>query len=211
MFTGIIEAIGTIESITPDRGGYRICISAPLITAQLQVDDSVAVGGICLTVTEVKGDRFSLDAVRETVERSGMKNWRAGKKVNLERGMPADGRFDGHLVQGHVDGTATLLKKERQGKSVVMTFEASEKLTALMVEKGSIAIDGVSLTLTRVEKTTFSVALIPYSLEHTSLNILSVGELVNVETDIIGKYILKYTSGKNELNEEALKKWGYKW
>jgi riboflavin synthase len=211
MFTGIIEERGTIEQITPDRGGYRIRIAASGITAELRTDDSVAVNGMCLTVTEITGNTFSVDAVKESAERSTLKNWRSGLKVNLERGMPANGRFDGHLVQGHVDGTARLLKREQQGKSVVMTFEASEKLTVLMVEKGSIALDGVSLTLTHVGRTDFSVALIPYSLEHTTLDALSVGDSVNVETDIIGKYIMKYTSGKNELNEEALKKWGYKW
>jgi len=211
MFTGIIEEIGTIENITPDRGGYRIRVAAPGIAAELRTDDSVAVNGMCLTVTATRGNTFSVDAVKESAERSTLKNWRSGQKVNLERGMPANGRFDGHLVQGHVDGTARLLKREQQGKSVVMTFETSEKLTALMVEKGSIALDGVSLTLTRAGRTDFSVALIPYSLEHTTLDALSAGDGVNVETDIIGKYIIKYTSDKKELNEEALKKWGYKW
>jgi riboflavin synthase len=211
MFTGIIEERGTIENITPDQSGYRMRIAAPRIAAELQADDSVAVNGICLTVTAIRGNTFSVDAVKESAERTTLKDWRSGLEVNLERGMPANGRFDGHLVQGHVDGIARLLKKEKQGKSVVMTFKASEKLTALMVEKGSIALDGVSLTLTRVGRTDFSVALIPYSLGHTTLDALSVGDSVNVETDIIGKYIMKYTSSKNDLNEEALKKWGYKW
>ena len=150
-----------------------------------------------------------MDAVRETIERSTLKEWKKGTQVNLERGMPATGRFDGHLVQGHVDGCATLSTIERRGESAEMHFVCDEILTKMMVEKGSITIDGISLTLASVERKGFSVAVIPYTFLHTNLHQLKTGKSVNIETDIIGKYVLKHLQNTKEINKSTLRSWGY--
>ncbi|MDZ7796726.1 MAG: riboflavin synthase [Candidatus Marinimicrobia bacterium] len=211
MFTGIIETQGNIAGIDIMRDTFRIRVKAPEIASELHIDDSVAVNGICLTVTALQGDIFSVDAIRETAERSTLKTWKSGKTVNLERGMPADGRFDGHLVQGHVDGTAELVQKERQRNTALFTFQTAERLMPLIVKKGSIALDGVSLTVTAADKDRFTVALIPYTLENSTLGKLPAGNSVNVETDIIGKYIVKHLTASTELSEDLLHKWGYSW
>lgn len=211
MFTGIIETQGNIAGIDRMRDTFRIRVKAPEIAPELHIDDSVAVNGICLTVTALQGNIFSVDAVRETAERSTLKSWESGKTVNLERGMPADGRFDGHLVQGHVDGTAELVHREQQRNTALFTFQTGERLMPLIVEKGSIALDGVSLTVTAVDKNRFTVALIPYTLENSTLGKLPAGNSVNVETDIIGKYIVKHLTASKNLSENLLHKWGYSW
>jgi riboflavin synthase len=211
MFTGIIESIGTVAEIKREQGAARIRITDMRIAGELQTDDSVAINGICLTVVASAGNDFEADAVPESLSRTTIPDWKKGRKVNLERGMPVSGRFDGHLVQGHVDATARLQLRKKQGKSRILTFETAEDLSAMMVEKGSIAIDGVSLTLLRVEARRFSVALIPYTLEHSTLGALRPGEQVNIETDIVGKYIVRQIQANKNLTEELLKKWGYRW
>ncbi len=211
MFTGIIETQGKIAGIDRKGGTFRIRIKAPEIAPELRVDDSVAVSGICLTVTARQEEIFSVDAIGETASRSTLGNWKDGKTVNLERGMPADGRFDGHLVQGHVDDTAVLTDRQTKGNSVLLHFVAGEHLTELIVEKGSVTVDGVSLTVTEAGKDRFTVALIPYTLEHTTLGSLRMADRVNIETDIVGKYILKHLKGSKSLSEADLKKWGYHW
>lgn len=211
MFTGIVESIGSIAAIKREKDTARIRIAAPLLAAELRMDDSVAVNGVCLTVVEKTELHFEVDAVPESLSRTTIPLWKKGRKVNLERGMPATGRFDGHLVQGHIDTTATLRTREKEGKSRILTFETTEDLSAMMVEKGSIAIDGVSLTLIRVAGRRFSVALIPYTMEHSTLGELRGGDEVNIETDILGKYIVRQIKTSQNLTEELLKKWGYRW
>lgn len=211
MFTGIVENIGRIAAIKREQGTARIRIAAPSLAAELRIDDSVAVNGICLTVVERTEQYFEVDAVRESLSRTTIPLWKKGFTVNLERGMPATGRFDGHLVQGHVDTTAILRSREKEGKSQTLTFETEEDLSAMMVEKGSIAVDGVSLTLIKTKERQFSVALIPYTLEHSTLGGLRKGDKVNIETDIIGKYIVRQIKANQNLTEELLKKWGYRW
>lgn len=212
MFTGIVETIGSIADIRDDgSGGRRLRISAPAIGPGLETDDSVSVNGICLTVTDIAEDTFESEALPETVGRSTIRFWKKGQKVNLERGMPAAGRFDGHLVQGHVDTTAELLSRDKMGRGFMLGFETGEDLSSFIVEKGSIAIDGVSLTLTAVKGRRFSVAVIPYTLEHTIMGKLRKGDRVNIETDIIGKYVVRQINVNKDLTEELLKKWGYSW
>lgn len=209
MFTGIIEVLGNIESIRSTDSGLRLNISSEILAGKVEMDDSVAVNGICLTIAELLPKGFALDVVRETVIRSTVKNWRQGTKVNLERGMPADGRFDGHIVQGHVDGQAELVSIKNSGNSAEMLFKTSRKITAIMVEKGSVTLDGISLTIASLDKDKFSIAVIPYTLSNTTFKDLRPGKTVNIETDIIGKYIAKYMQNEKELNKSTLRTWGY--
>ena len=209
MFTGIIEASGTIEMIRQTDSGYRVHISCPTLREGINVDDSIAVNGICLTVVELLPNGCAVDAVRETAERSTLKNWSKGTRINLERGMRLDGRLDGHLVQGHVDGQAVLSSIERRGESAEMHFTCEEAISKMIVEKGSIAVDGVSLTLSSVNRKGFSIAVIPYTYSHTHLHELKPGNRVNVETDIIGKYVLRQLTHNKEVNKSTLQSWGY--
>ncbi len=210
MFTGIIETIGKIKFIKFTSSGLRIDIINEELAGKINVDDSVAVNGICLTVLELHQDGFAVDAVMETIERSTLKEWGKGQRVNLERGMPLNGRFDGHIVQGHVDGRAELMHVIKTGNSAEMHFKTSKTIAAMMVEKGSVALDGVSLTIASMDYDSFSVAVIPYTLSNTTFNELQPGNKVNLETDIIGKYITKFMQNKNELNRSTLRSWGYK-
>lgn len=209
MFTGIIETVGVIGHITSSAVGARLTIFAPDIAPELNIDDSIAVNGICLTVVQKTQSEFAVDAVSETVTRSTIKQWRQGTKVNLERGMPANARFDGHIVQGHVDGTAELVSVSKKGNSAELHFRADKKILDLMVEKGSVALDGISLTVAQLKETGFTIAVIPYTLENTTFKGIGKGARVNVETDIIGKYIAKFMTKKNGLNKSTLQSWGY--
>ena len=209
MFTGIIETIGKIRSINSTISGLRIDMVSEKLAGTMEIDDSIAVNGVCLTVVGLSQDGFAVEAVRETIERSTLKEWRKGTRVNLERGMPANGRFDGHLVQGHVDGCATLRSIERHGESAEMHLMCDEAMAKMMVEKGSIAIDGISLTLASVERKGFSVAVIPYTFLHTILNEFKPGRRVNIESDIIGKYVLRHLQNTKEVNKSTLRSWGY--
>lgn len=209
MFTGIIETIGEINLTRPTPSGTRIDINSKKLAGKIEVDDSIAVNGVCLTVVELLQGGFSVDAVQETMERSTLKEWGKGTLVNLERGMPANGRFDGHLVQGHVDGQASLSRVQRRGESAEMHFVCDEAMTRTMVQKGSIAVDGISLTLASVERSGFSIAVIPYTFLNTNLNKLKPGKRVNIETDIIGKYVARYLENGKEINKPTLRSWGY--
>jgi riboflavin synthase len=209
MFTGIIETIGEINLTRPTPSGVRIDINSKELAGKIEVDDSIAVNGVCLTVVELLQNGFSVDAVRETLERSTLKEWRKGTQVNLELGLPATGRFDGHFVQGHVDGQASLSRVQRRGESAEMHFSCEEALAKMMVQKGSIAIDGISLTLASVDRAGFSIAVIPYTFLNTNLNKLKPGNRVNIETDIIGKYVARYLENGKEINKSTLRSWGY--
>lgn len=209
MFTGIIETIGKITKIILSSTGQEIGISAPDILDDLNVDDSVAVNGICLTVTAKDANSFTVDAVRETVHRTTSRYWRNGTDLNLERGMLASGRLDGHIVQGHIDGIAILASRKKIGDGAELSFSCDSKLTDLMVEKGSIAIDGVSLTIVRVKEGEFSIAVIPFTLRHSLLGKIKKGDKVNIETDILGKYVKKMMKNENDINKDKLRTWGY--
>jgi riboflavin synthase len=209
MFTGIIESFGTIENMTSNQNGVSLTIKAKDIVSELQVDDSVAINGICLTVVAILDNSFKVDIVQETLDRSACKNWSRGQKVNLERGMPANGRLDGHIVQGHIDGTAELISFKKRGDSSEMIFKTDKTITDLMVEKGSVALDGVSLTIADVQDREFKIAVIPYTLANTLLGKIKRGDIVNVETDILGKYIAKFMKDKKTLDRSTLLSWGY--
>ncbi len=188
MFTGIIETMGIIEG-TEARGSNRsFWVSSP-ISQELKVDQSVSHSGVCLTIEELKGGMHRVTAIRETLEKTSLKGWEKGKIVNLERCLPLNGRLDGHFVQGHVDCTAICTEKKEKRGSWEYEFEIPGKFTHLIVEKGSICVNGISLTLFDVKKKSFRVAIIPYTFEHTDFGKLANKTEVNIEFDIIGKYV----------------------
>jgi riboflavin synthase len=187
MFTGIVEQVGTVTAVDEEAEGRRLRISAPGI-GQLGIGASIAVNGVCLTVVEHTDDQVSLDVVPETLHRTNLGDLLMSSPVNLERPMPADGRFDGHVVQGHVDGTGVIVSIS-DDDGTVLRVEPQPELLRHIVEKGSITIDGVSLTVVGVDETGFEVALIPHTLEVTTLGLRNVGDTVNLETDVLAKYV----------------------
>lgn len=191
MFTGIIEEIGTVERVKRDRHSAVLTIRAHTVLEGTKIGDSIAVNGICLTVTALGGGSFSADVMHETLNRSALAGLSSGTPVNLERAMPAGGRFGGHIVAGHVDGVGKIRCVRRDDTAIWYTVEAAPELLRYVVEKGSIAIDGISLTVAAVTETDFSVSIIPHTAAQTILRERREGDLVNLETDIIGKYVEK--------------------
>ena len=196
MFTGIIETLGVIQEIEKDKDNLHITIASS-ITDELQIDQSVAHNGICLTVVSINKTFYTVTAIGETIKKTTISHWQKGDSVNLERAMKLGDRLDGHIVQGHVDqiGTCTTLK-ETNG-SWYYTFKYDESLHNITIEKGSITVNGVSLTVVDSRKNEFSVAIIPYTFEHTNFNTFEVGTKVNLEFDVIGKYVSRLYAIKN--------------
>lgn len=192
MFTGIIVATGRVAALEPRGEITRLVLEAPDVIEGVEVGDSIAVSGTCLTVVAVEGDRISFDCVQETLDRTSLGDKQVGSRVNLELGLRAGGRLDGHIVQGHVDGTGTVRAFERQGDDVRLYVDCGPEVTDFLVNKGSVAIDGVSLTVVSANETGFDVALIPYTLEVTTLGELQPGDRVNLEADVLGKYVKHY-------------------
>jgi len=190
VFTGIIEVIGSVVQITKDQGNIHYTIASP-ISKELKVDQSVAHNGVCLTVTKVLADAHQVTAISETLQKTNLHNLKEGSLVNLERCMQLNGRLDGHIVQGHVDQTAKCVALEDQNGSWLFTFEYDETKGNVTVEKGSICVNGISLTVVNSLQNRFSVAIIPYTYEHTNLKEVKVGNWVNLEFDIIGKYVAR--------------------
>jgi len=188
MFTGIIEEVAKVQDLERERTNLHLSINAKFSQA-LKIDQSVAHNGVCLTVVAIKDDVFKVTAINETLEKTNLKNLKIGDEINLERGMVLGERLDGHLVQGHVDQTAKCIEKKAQDGSYIFTFEYDPKLNNITIEKGSITVNGVSLTVVNSKKNSFSVAIIPYTLENTTFKNLKEGNLVNLEFDVIGKYV----------------------
>lgn len=191
MFTGIIEEIGTVKNIQRNGSNSFIVIEAKKVLEDVHLGDSIAVNGVCLTVTKTDGSIFQADVMNETLSRSSLGELRQGSKVNLERAMAANGRFGGHIVSGHIDGTGIITDIVNDGIAIWYTISANADIMRYIVEKGSIAIDGISLTVARVTDRDFSVAVIPHTAEMTILSTKSKGQRVNLENDIIGKYVEK--------------------
>ena len=191
MFTGIIESIGEVTAIKKEDANVHFTIKSP-ITGELKIDQSLAHEGVCLTVTQIDIPFYRVTAVRETLDKSTLGFWKLNKMVNLERAMTANARLDGHFVQGHVDGTLECISLQEERGSSRYTFSLTEKDRTLIVPKGSICINGVSLTVASLEENSFSVVIIPFTLEHTSLQFVKVGDRVNAEFDILGKYIQRH-------------------
>jgi riboflavin synthase len=190
MFTGIIETIGQVESILEEGNNKHFTLSSP-ITEELKIDQSLSHNGVCLTVVKKEGGIYTVTAVKETLEKSNLGDLQAGDKVNLERCMPANGRFDGHIVQGHVDAKGAVASILPQDGSWLVKIVYPPQFSMMIVEKGSITVNGVSLTCFSVGENYFHVAIIPYTWEHTTFHLLRDGDQVNLEFDIIGKYVQK--------------------
>jgi riboflavin synthase len=190
MFTGIIEAAGSIQNISIDKTNRIFWIDS-IISPLLKIDESVCHNGVCLTIEDIKGNAYRVTAIQETLEKTNIKTWREGDIINLERSMQMNGRIDGHIVQGHIDGTGKcILKKDFDG-SFEFVFSFDEENAPLVIEKGSICINGVSLTAFNVTPNTFMVAIIPYTFEHTNFKNIKEGDLVNLEFDLLGKYVAR--------------------
>jgi len=214
MFTGIVEEIGKVSSVSRAQGGVKLKIASQNIGKGLNLGDSVCVNGVCLTVTALNSGLFDLDVVEESLSRSTLGRIKAGGKVNLERALKADSRLGGHLVSGHIDGVGHVMKMARHANSVELEIDCPVNLLKYMVEKGSVAIDGVSLTISAVSKTSFKVSLIPTTLNGTTLGSLRERDDVNLEADVLGKYVEKNISAlkrpSSKINEPFLREAGYR-
>ena len=195
MFTGIIETLGTIQEIKKENTNVHITMNSS-ITSELQIDQSVAHNGICLTVVAINDTSYTVTAIDETIKKTNLADWKVGDSVNLERAMKLGDRLDGHIVQGHVDQTGTCITAEETDGSWLYTFEYDENLNNITIEKGSITVNGVSLTVVDSKKNQFSVAIIPYTHEHTNFNTFEVGTRINLEFDVIGKYVSRLYANK---------------
>ncbi|MCH5266737.1 MAG: riboflavin synthase [Lachnospiraceae bacterium] len=206
MFTGIIEEIGQIVSIQRGNVSAVLTIRASAVLEGTKIGDSIAVNGVCLTVTGMQKDTFTADVMAETLRRSSLGALTGGSPVNLERAMAADGRFGGHIVSGHIDGTGKILSMEREESAVWVKIGASPQLLRYIVEKGSIAIDGISLTVAKLTDDSFSVSLIPHTGEETTLLRKHPGDSVNLENDIIGKYVERFVTMPEQVSEKTQRK-----
>lgn len=193
MFTGIIESLGTIQKISAE-GTNRIFWINSNISSQLKIDESLCHNGVCLTIEELKDNMHRVTAIRETLYKTNLQYWTEGDIINLERSMQLNGRIDGHIVQGHVDGTGKCISKKDLDGSFEFIFSFDEDKAALIIEKGSICVNGVSLTAFNVTQNSFTVAIIPYTFEHTNFKSIKEGDLVNLEFDMLGKYVARIQS-----------------
>lgn len=213
MFTGIIEEVGTVKAVQHSGSNSFIRIEAKKVLEDVHLGDSIAVNGVCLTVTHFDSTTFQADVMNETLSRSSLGSLRNGSLVNLERAMAADGRFGGHIVSGHIDGTGIISEIRNDGIAVWYTISAKSEILRYIVEKGSIAIDGISLTVAKLTDSSFSVSVIPHTSDVTLLSTKNTGDIVNLENDIIGKYIEKLmrppVQPASGLNMEILAKNGF--
>lgn len=215
MFTGIIEELGTVERVTRGRVSAILAIRAEAILSDLKIGDSVAVNGVCLTATSLTGHGFTADVMHETLDRSALAGLGPGSRVNLERAMAANGRFGGHIVAGHVDGVGTIAAIEKDDNAIWFTITAPAQVLRYVVEKGSIAIDGISLTVARVETDRFAVSVIPHTAAVTLLGQRRTGDRVNLESDLVGKYVERLLrpapeeKGQSRLTMEFLTQHGF--
>lgn len=191
MFTGIVEEVGSVRTVLPGSRAGKICIAARKVLEGTQVGDSIAVNGVCLTVVQLADDSFTADVMPETLAKTGLGSLKPGSPVDLERAMAANGRFGGHIVSGHIDGVGTIVEMRPEQNAVWVRIAASAQILALVVEKGSIAIDGISLTVAGVGATDFQVSVIPHTGQETILLGKKPGDTVNLENDIVGKYVQK--------------------
>jgi riboflavin synthase len=195
MFTGIIETLGAIQEVKKEQDNIHITIDS-VLAKELKIDQSVAHNGICLTVVAIEGNHYTVTAIGETIKKTNISNWKVGDSVNLERAMKLGDRLDGHIVQGHVDQIGTCIAVQETNGSWFYTFEYDSSLQNITIEKGSITVNGVSLTVVDSGVNNFSVAIIPYTYEHTNFNSFVVGTKVNLEFDVIGKYVSRLYANK---------------
>ena len=210
MFSGIVEDVGTVVSAVSRSTGLLLGVSTGIPLDEVRIGDSLSVSGVCLSVTEKRKGTFFAEASEETISRTTLRTIAAGSRVNLERSLSLSGRLDGHLVYGHIDGTGTVRDVRHAGRSRVFHIRTDPSIMKYVVFKGAVAVDGVSLTVSSVRPAGFEVTLIPLTLERTTFDRLRPGDAVNVEADIIGKYVLKYLEGgRSGISLDFLKKQGY--
>jgi riboflavin synthase len=197
MFTGIIETIGVVKEVISSGSNKTFWVESPL-SSEFKVDQSVSHSGVCLTVEEIKEGLHRVTAIDETLQKTNLGSWAEGSLINIERCLPINGRLDGHFVQGHVDATGICISRKEKAGSWEFEFEFPKKFAALVIEKGSIAINGISLTAFNVKKKSLTVAIIPYSFEHTDIHTINKGDSVNLEFDLLGKYLLRRLSLKEK-------------
>lgn len=196
MFTGIIESLGEVRKIAKEKDNIHLTVKSSF-TSELKVDQSVAHNGVCLTVVDIQNDEYTVTAIKETIAKTALGSLGVGEKINLERAMKLGDRLDGHIVQGHVDETGVCSSIIEQNGSTVFTFTYNPQSNNLTIEKGSITVNGVSLTVVNSKEYEFSVAIIPFTKEHTTFNQLKKGDKVNLEFDVLGKYVVKLNTLKN--------------
>ncbi len=207
MFTGIIEGLGKISGIRSMGAGSRLAIAADFSLTDSKIGDSIAVNGACLTAVTISGSRFEVDVSPETLEKTTLKNIKIGERVNIERALRLSDRLDGHLVSGHIDGTGRIIHKTRQGNAIIVGFSIAESLARYMISKGSVAVDGISLTINRCDARSFEISIIPHTADITTIGIKKTGDAVNIETDMIGKYVEKFlTAPKTPDPDKTAKK-----
>ncbi|MBU5434274.1 riboflavin synthase [Pseudoflavonifractor sp. MSJ-37] len=218
MFTGIIEEVGTVTAVRRGARSAVLTIRAEIVLDDLAIGDSVAVDGVCLTVTSLTVDGFTADVMHETLDRSALAGLKPGRRVDLERAMRAGGRFGGHIVSGHVDGVGRIVHIQRDDNAVWYTIEAAPSILRYVVEKGSIAVDGISLTVARVSDRSFSVSAIPHTVSATTLRERRIGDRVDLENDVIGKYVERLltlpaaeepSAGNSGIDRDFLARYGF--
>ena len=209
MFTGIVEEVGTVVSLSSLRAGSSVTVAAGLPTGEIALGESIAVSGVCLTVTGKTEGKFTADVSRETLSKTTLSAARPGTRVNLERALTLSGRLGGHIVYGHVDGTGTIREIRSQGEARVFHIQADPSIMKFVVYKGAVAVDGVSLTVSAVRPDGFEMTLIPLTLERTTFGASRPGERVNLEADIVGKYVLRHLEGGGGVTRDFLKQHGY--
>jgi len=198
MFTGIIEGLGTIREIRSEGQGKRMTVDADFFLEQTRIGDSICVSGACLTVVMIDGKRFTVDVSPETLTRTTFGNAKIGNRVNLERALRLSDRIDGHLVSGHIDGIGTVLLKQNIGNAIIVSFKVPEFISHYMIQKGSVAVDGISLTINKCSLDRFDVSIIPHTAKLTTIGFKKAGDLVNIETDMIGKYVERFVGSKRQ-------------
>ncbi|RGY98111.1 riboflavin synthase [Clostridium sp. AM58-1XD] len=206
MFTGIIEETGKVLSIKKGSFSAILTVQCSVVIGGIKEGDSIAVNGVCLTATSIGSSSFCADVMHETMNRSSLGFLRPGSLVNLERAMAADGRFGGHIVSGHVDGTGIISSVRKDGNAVWYTVRTSPDVLRYIVEKGSITIDGISLTVAKVDDNNFSVSVIPHTSQHTALTEKRTGDIVNLENDVIGKYVEKLLGTRSQSSQQGISK-----
>jgi riboflavin synthase len=205
MFTGIVEEVGTVKS----AGDCRLAVAARKVLDDTELGDSVAVNGVCLTIVEMASDSFSVDVMPETLRRTNLGSLKAGDRVNLERPLAVGGRFGGHFVQGHIDGTGRVVSVTPERDAILLRFEAPPEIMRYIVEKGFIAVDGVSLTVVECSSTAFGVSLVAYTQRNSTLGGKKPGDVVNLEVDIIAKYVERLRGGGSAITKEFLAEHGF--
>jgi riboflavin synthase len=204
MFTGIVEELGKVISVKKSRVDYILSLAAPFLAPGLNIGDSVAVNGICLTVTSKTGNSFAVDVMPETVKKTNLVRIKAGSTVNLERALTLSGRLGGHMVSGHVDGVGIIRSKTKKGNALLINIEAPESVTRYLIDRGSIAVDGISLTVMDIGVNLITISIIPHTAKVTTLGFKDKGDTVNLEADLIGKYVEKFLKSKEKENVNSV-------